>query len=129
MERKTLPKNLPSSKELINNVSIIRQDMLKYLGDFSRICHSVPGYNFTEYSVLYYDLNYFLQKDLIENRRYSLQTVYNFRNSFLALYSKVDTRHLPLHTPLSNFLNVSYLHFELWFIRELEKYDAKKAAN
>jgi hypothetical protein len=44
----------------------------------------------TEFSILYYDLHYFLNKDIRKQKKYSIKDLVSFRNSFKMLFEKVQ---------------------------------------
>lgn len=76
----------PADEKMVQS---IMNQMLNTFPIFLKIIERTSTIRMTEFSILYYDLHYFLEKDLKMHRRYSVKDLLSFAKSFDELYNKV----------------------------------------
>lgn len=93
------------------------QQMASFTADFSNIAHTSEKIRFTEFSLLYQDLHYFYETDILKKMSVSLSDLKSFSNSFYAIYCKTESLFSPTSTDLNLFLFHGYSIFHNWFRR------------
>lgn len=98
----------------------IKQLVLRMAGhtaDFSNIAKASERIRFTEFSMLYQDLHYFHETDILNKSSVSISDLRSFSNSFYSIYRKTESLFNPTNSELNLFLFHGYTVFNNWFRR------------
>lgn len=80
-------KSTPQDERLIKEVMT---DMMGQFKTYLKVAKRTNSLSVTEFTMLYYDLDYFLRKDLRQNRYYSVKDLRSFSVSFRLIFEKLE---------------------------------------
>lgn len=84
---KVTVRSTPQDEKLIKEVMA---DMMGQFGNYLKVTKRTNQLSVTEFTILYYDLDYFLRKDLRQNRYYSVKDIRSFSVSFRLIFEKLE---------------------------------------